>query len=174
MSESNSLLKAINQIAKWLIICLLISSIVGSITAFFLYSLDVVTNFRENHFWIIYTLPITGFFIGYIYYQYGDDANKGNNAIIEAHHVSHQQIHFKMAPLVYMGTILTHLSGGSAGREGTAVQMGSAIVAPFTKWFKLNELEKKTIIIMGVSAGFACSVWHALGWSHFCIGNNGF
>ena len=155
MSETNSLLKSFNQIAKWLIICLLISIIVGSITAFFLNSLDIVTNYRETHFWIIYTLPLTGFFIGYLYYQYGDDANKGNNAIIEAHHASHQHIPFKMAPLVYIGTILTHLSGGSAGREGTAVQMGGAIAAPFAKWFKTNQEEKKTIIIMGVSAGFA-------------------
>ena len=155
MSDTSVLLKSINQIAKWLIICLLISGIVGSITAFFLYSLDFVTNFRETHFWIIYTLPLTGFFIGYIYYQYGDDANKGNNTIIEAHHSSHQNIPFKMAPLIYIGTILTHLSGGSAGREGTAVQMGGAIAAPFAKWFKTNQEEKKTIIIMGVSAGFA-------------------
>jgi H+/Cl- antiporter ClcA len=155
MPESDSLLKSFNQIVKWLIICLLISGIIGSVTAFFLYSLDIVTNFRDTHFWIIYTLPLTGFLIGFIYYQYGDDANKGNNAIIEAHHASHQNIPFKMAPLVYIGTILTHLSGGSAGREGTAVQMGGAIAAPFAKWFKLNDSEKNTIIIMGVSAGFA-------------------
>ena len=155
MPESDSLLKSFNQIVKWLIICLLISGIIGSVTAFFLYSLDIVTNFRDTHFWIIYTLPLTGFLIGFIYYQYGNDANKGNNVIIEAHYASHKNIPFKMAPLVYIGTILTHLSGGSAGREGTAVQMGGAIAAPFAKWFKLNDSEKNTIIIMGVSAGFA-------------------
>jgi H+/Cl- antiporter ClcA len=102
MSDTSFLLKSINQIAKWLIICLLISGLVGSITAFFLYSLDFVTNFRATHFWIIYTLPLTGFFIGYIYYYYGDDANKGNNTIIEAHHSSYQNIPFKIAPLVYI------------------------------------------------------------------------
>lgn len=155
MSESNSLLKTINQIAKWMIICFLISGIVGSVTAFFLNSLDIVTNFRETHFWIIYTLPLFGFLIGYIYHHYGEDANKGNNIIIEAHHETQKSIPFKMALLVYIGTILTHLSGGSAGREGTAVQMGGAIATPFSKWFKLNQEEKKTIIIMGVSAGFA-------------------
>lgn len=155
MSESNSFLNTINQIAKWLMICLLISGIVGSATAFFLHSLDTVTNFRENHFWIIFTLPLTGLIIGLIYHYYGEDANKGNNIIIEAHHESPKNVPFKMAPLVFIGTIMTHLSGGSAGREGTAVQMGGAIAFPFSKWFKLNHEEKKTILIMGVSAGFA-------------------
>jgi H+/Cl- antiporter ClcA len=155
MFELNSLLKSVNQITKWFIICLLISGIVGTTTAFFLYTLDIATTFRETHFWIIYTLPLTGLFIGYMYHHYGENANKGNNAIIDAHHIKHQSIPLKMAPLVYIGTILTHLSGGSAGREGTAVQMGSAISSLFSKWFKLNQEENKTIIIMGVSAGFA-------------------
>ncbi|MEY2647262.1 MAG: H(+)/Cl(-) exchange transporter ClcA [Bacteroidota bacterium] len=155
MPNSHPILKLFNQITQWVIICLLISCITGTVTAFFLHSLDWVTTFRENHFWIIYSLPFIGFLIGFIYHQYGDEANKGNNVIIEAHHTSNQNIPFKMAPLVYIGTILTHLAGGSAGREGTAVQMGGAIAAPFAKWFKINDSEKKTIIIMGVSAGFA-------------------
>jgi H+/Cl- antiporter ClcA len=96
-----------------------------------------------------------GFIIGYTYHFYGDEANKGNNQLIEAHHQAQTVVPLKMAPLVFIGTLLTHLGGGSAGREGTAVQMGGAIAAPFAKWFQLNQEERKTIIIMGVSAGFA-------------------
>ncbi|MFM1928821.1 MAG: hypothetical protein RL387_149 [Bacteroidota bacterium] len=155
MTENSSLIKQLNQFFKWLMICLLISGLVGSITAFFLHSLDFVTKFRETNQWIIFSLPITGLIIGYIYHLYGEDANKGNNIIIESHHEMQKTIPLKMAPLVFIGTILTHLSGGSAGREGTAVQMGGAIATPFTKWFNLEKEERKTIIIMGVSAGFA-------------------
>lgn len=155
MSDSRPIVQSLLRIAKWLIICILISSIIGSVTAFFLHSLDWVTLFREAHTWIIYLLPIIGFFIGFIYHYYGDEANKGNNQIIDAHHHQGIDVPLKMAPLVYIGTILTHLGGGSAGREGTAVQMGGAIAAPFAKWFKLHQEERKTIIIMGVSAGFA-------------------
>ncbi len=155
MTENPSLIKQLNQFFKWLMICLLISGLVGSITAFFLHSLDFVTKFRETNQWIIFSLPITGLIIGYIYHRYGEDANKGNNIIIESHHEMQKTIPLKMAPLVFIGTILTHLSGGSAGREGTAVQMGGAIATPFTKWFNLEKEERKTIIIMGVSAGFA-------------------
>lgn len=155
MPDKHSFQKQFNLLVKWMTICLLISVGVGSITAFFLYTLDIATTFRETHFWIIYTLPLTGLLIGYIYHHYGENANKGNNAIIDAHHNAQHSIPFKMAPLVYIGTIFTHLSGGSAGREGTAVQMGGAMATPFSKWFKLNQEENKTIIIMGVSAGFA-------------------
>ena len=155
MRSHYSILNILNQLTKWLLICFLISGMVGSITAFFLHSLDKVTSFREANRWIIFSLPITGLIIGWLYHHYGEDANKGNNIIIDAHHEEIKTVPFKMAPLVFIGTILTHLSGGSAGREGTAVQMGGAIAFPFSKWFKLNHEEKKTIIIMGVSAGFA-------------------
>lgn len=155
MRSHYSIFNILNQLSKWLLICLLISGIVGSITALFLHSLDKVTSFREANRWIIFSLPITGLIIGWLYHHYGEDANMGNNIIIDAHHEEIKTVPFKMTPLVFIGTILTHLSGGSAGREGTAVQMGGAIAFPFSKWFKLNHEEKKTILIMGVSAGFA-------------------
>jgi H+/Cl- antiporter ClcA len=60
-----------------------------------------------------------------------------------------------MAPLVFISTLLTHIAGGSAGREGTAVQMGGSIADQFTNWFNLNKEERKTILIIGISAGFA-------------------
>ena len=155
MSYNQTIQQLLLSIAKWSFICILISSIIGSVTAFFLHSLDWVTYLREKHTWIIYLLPMIGFIIGYTYHFYGDEANKGNNQLIEAHHQAQTVVPLKMAPLVFIGTLLTHLGGGSAGREGTAVQMGGAIAAPFAKWFQLNQEERKTIIIMGVSAGFA-------------------
>ena len=155
MSYNRTIQQLLLSIAKWSFICILISSIIGSVTAFFLHSLDWVTFLREKHTWIIYLLPMIGFIIGYIYHFYGAEANKGNNQLIKAHHQAQTVIPFKMAPLVFIGTLLTHLGGGSAGREGTAVQMGGAIAAPFAKWFQLDQEERKTIIIMGVSAGFA-------------------
>ena len=97
-----------------------------------------------------------------------------NNIIIDAHHEVPKAVPFKMAPLVYIGTILTHLSGGSAGGEGTAVQMGGAIAFPFSKWFKLNHEEKKTILIMGVSAGFAAVFGTPLAGAVFALELMGF
>lgn len=80
---------------------------------------------------------------------------KGNNVILEEYEKPHTIIPLKMAPMVYIGTILTHLFGGSAGREGTAVQMSTAIADQFTGIFKLSNQERKIILIIGISGGFA-------------------
>jgi len=145
---------------KWITIYILIGGIVGTATAFFLQTLDDVTLFREEHVWIIYFLPIAGLVIGLLYYYYGTAANKGNNLLIETHHSlengeTPKPVPFKMAPLVLFSTLLTHIAGGSAGREGTAVQMGGAIADQFTGIFKLDAADRKTILIIGISSGFA-------------------
>jgi H+/Cl- antiporter ClcA len=145
---------------KWLAIYILVGGIVGSATAFFLQTLDYVTLLRTKHIWVVYFLPIVGLAIGLLYYYYGDAANKGNNLLIETHHSlengeTPKPIPFKMAPMVFLSTLLTHIAGGSAGREGTAVQMGGAIADQFTGFFKLNTADRKTILIIGISSGFA-------------------
>lgn len=139
---------------KWLLICTIVGSFAGSASAGFLVSLDWVTNWRENHVWIIALLPVCGLAIGLAYYYWGTSVVKGNNLLLEEIHNPQKTIPFKMAPLVYLGTILTHLFGGSAGREGTAIQMSGAIADQFTRVFKLNSDERKIILIAGISAGF--------------------
>ena len=140
---------------KWIAICTLIGLIAGSISAFFLLSLEWATNWRETHLWIIALLPLGGFIIGLSYHLYGDSVVKGNNLLLEEFHSPKKIIPFRMAPLVLFGTILTHLFGGSAGREGTAVQVGGAVADRFTKLFKLSNRDRKIVLIAGISAGFA-------------------
>ncbi|WP_373056678.1 voltage-gated chloride channel family protein [Zunongwangia sp. H14] len=140
---------------KWLFICGFIGAIAGSISAFFLISLEWATNWRESHLWIIWFLPAGGFLIGLSYYLYGDSVVKGNNLLLEEFHSPKKIIPFRMAPLVLIGTVLTHFFGGSAGREGTAVQVGGAVADRFTKLFNLSKRDRKIVLIAGISAGFA-------------------
>ena len=142
-------------LAKWILLCVLIGLFSGSASAFFLVSLEWVTQFREHNNWIIWLLPIGGLCIGLLYHYYGEDAVKGNNLLLEEYEKPRKTIPLKMAPLVLVGTLITHLFGGSAGREGTAVQMGGAIADQFKELFKLNNSDRKTLIILGISAGFA-------------------
>lgn len=142
-------------IFKWILICILTGVLSGSASAFFLISLEWVTQFRIHHDWIIWLLPIGGFLVGLSYYYWGESVVKGNNLLLEEYENPKKVIPFKMAPLVLSGTLLTHLFGGSAGREGTAVQMGGAIADQLTKLFKLDNSERKILIILGISAGFA-------------------
>lgn len=148
------------QFFKWIFIYLLVGGIVGSATAAFLHFLDDVTLFRMNHIWIVNFLPIAGLMIGLIYYYFGGATNKGNNLLLETHQSlengeAKNVVPLKMAPLVFFSTLLTHVVGGSAGREGTAVQMGGAIADQFTNVFKLNAVDRKTLLIIGISSGFA-------------------
>jgi H+/Cl- antiporter ClcA len=157
-------------ILKWLFITIMTAVLVGSATAWFLIALDFVTIWRTNQIWVVNFLPLIGLGIGFAYHYFGADAKKGNDLILEIHQAtettsttnttstissSTKPIPLIMAPLIFISSLLTHLGGGSAGREGTAVQMGGAIADQFTSIFKLSSAERKTILIMGVSAGFA-------------------
>ena len=148
--------KFFNYLAKFTILSVVIGFLIGTSTALFLICLDAVTAYRENHHWLIYYLPIAGLLIGWLYYKFGGKVKKGNNLIIEQHRSEqNESIPLMMAPLVLITTLLTHLAGGSAGREGTAVQMGGAIADQYKSRFKLSESERSTLLIMGVSAGFS-------------------
>lgn len=143
------------SLPKWILICALVGIFSGSASAFFLVALEWVTQFRMQHDWIIWLLPFGGFLVGLSYYYWGESVAKGNNLLLEEYEEPKKVIPFKMAPLVLLGTLLTHLFGGSAGREGTAVQMGGAIADQFTKFFNLDHSERRILIILGISAGFA-------------------
>jgi H+/Cl- antiporter ClcA len=140
---------------KWLLIAGIVAFLAGSASAFFLLGLNWVTEYREANVWIIALLPIGGLLIGWVYHRFGESVVKGNNQLLEEFYLPQKTIPLRMAPLVLFGTLATHLFGGSAGREGTAVQMGGAIADQFTKWLKLAKEDRKILITIGVAAGFS-------------------
>ncbi|AHM62384.1 Cl- channel voltage-gated family protein [Flammeovirgaceae bacterium 311] len=140
---------------KWLLIACLLGVAVGSASAFFLLSLHWVTDYREENLWIVSLLPLAGLLIGLSYHYLGQNVVKGNNQIIDEILIPQNVISIRMTPLVLFGTLITHLFGGSAGREGTAVQMGSSIADQLTRLFGFHTRDRKILLIMGISAGFA-------------------
>ncbi|WP_316809124.1 voltage-gated chloride channel family protein [Pedobacter agri] len=155
--KANSFFRAypsLFYIIKWLLISLAIGVCIGTASALFLKTLGWVTELRENHLWLIALLPIAGFVIGYIYHRFGKEVEAGNNLLIDTIHDPKEIIPFRMAPFVYLGTLTTHLFGGSAGREGTAIQMAGSIADQFTRPLKLSPLERKFLIISAIAAGF--------------------
>lgn len=140
---------------KWILICALIGFLSGSASAFLLIALEWAAQLRTHNIWLIWLLPIGGLLIGLLYHYYGKDVVKGNNLLLEEYEKPTKVIPLKMAPFVLIGTIFTHIFGGSAGREGTAVQMGGAISDQFSRIFHLDDTDRKTLIILGISAGFA-------------------
>ena len=147
--------KLTKYLVKWLSLAIVSGILVGSASALLLVSLFWATDTREANKWIIWLLPIGGLVVGLMYHYWGKSVVKGNNQLIDELHNPKNIIPFKMAPLIYIGTVITHLFGGSAGREGTAVQMGGAIVDELSKILKFGKKDRKILIVMGISAGFA-------------------
>lgn len=145
---------AIPYIGKWLAISVVLGLFVGSVSAGFLFSLEWATSVRESNLWLIALLPLSGLAIGLLYHYLGRDVEAGNNLLIDTIHKPGNTIPFKMAPFVYIGTIATHLFGGSAGREGTALQMAGAIADQFSNPFHLSPDDRRVLIISAVAAGF--------------------
>lgn len=138
----------------WTVILLLLAVAVGSASAFFLWALDAVTRVRFAHPGLLFLLPVAGLFIGALYQLYGKSASGGNNLLIDEIHQPGAGVPSRMAPLILIGTLATHLFGGSAGREGTALQMGGGIAATFARILKLDADRIRILLMAGVAAGF--------------------
>ncbi len=154
MNLTSSIKKLSKYYAKWIILSGAVGIASGIASAVFLYVLEATTNLREHNEWLLYLLPIGGLLVGGIYHFFGRKVEGGNNLIIDEFHDPKSVIPFRMAPLVLLGTIFTHLFGGSAGREGTAVQMGGSIADQFTHLLKMDREERRTLLMAGMSGGF--------------------
>ncbi|MFV3409380.1 voltage-gated chloride channel family protein [Bdellovibrio bacteriovorus] len=130
----------------------------GMAAAVFLIALNAATLLRESYPWLIWLLPAAGAVIGYAYYKYGQGTDKGTGLILEQIHDPSNIIPFRMAPMVLLGTVLTHLFGGSAGREGTAVQMGASLADQLNRFFKMSPEDRKALLIAGAGAGFSAAI----------------
>lgn len=143
------------QIVRWLAVSLAVGVLAGTASAGFLVSLDWATRWREAHLWIIALLPLGGLFIGWLYHRFGTEVERGNNLILDEIHDPKKVIPLRMTPLVLFGTVATHFFGGSAGREGTAVQMGGSLADQLTGVLRLRPGDRRILLMAGMSAGFA-------------------
>jgi H+/Cl- antiporter ClcA len=126
----------------------------GLASAAFLALLEAATHFRNGHEALVYTLPLAGLVIGLIYERWGASIRGGNNLVIDTLHDNSPQIPIRMAPMVLVGTVLTHLFGGSAGREGTAVQMGASLADEVAHRFRVSPETRRQLLAAGIAGGF--------------------
>src|SRR5476649_151006 len=154
-------LKSVEQVAmvpylvRWLLLSSVLGALAGSASALFLFALDRATDTRLDHPWLIWLLPFAGFLTGWIYHRIGKSVEGGNNLLIDDIHDPQKIVPKRMAPLVLVATVITHLFGGSAGREGTAVQMGGALADQVTHRFNLGREDRRILLMGGIAAGFS-------------------
>ncbi len=132
-------------------VIILVGVLSGLSSSLFLVVLDRITSTRLAHEQLLYLLPLAGLLLGWLYQSFGKQIEAGNNLIIDEFHSPKSQLPLRMAPFILFGTWLTHLVGGSAGREGTAVQMGAAIADQLS----LHVTDRRTLLMAGMSGGFA-------------------
>jgi H+/Cl- antiporter ClcA len=142
------------HLLKWTLYVIPVSFTVGTLVAFFLWLLEKVTIIRWHNEWLLFLLPAAGVLIYFLYKYWGKNSDGGNNLIMDEIHQPGGGVPAGMTPLVLFTTIITHLFGGSAGREGTAVQMGGSIANFYARCFKLDKQDIRILLMTGVAAGF--------------------
>ena len=139
---------------KWVVFSIISGVVVGSVGTVFYFSMSFVTNLRNNYPWLIYLLPIGGLAIVGAYHLMHDENDTGTNLVLSAIH-SGDHLPLRMAPLIFISTLITHLFGGSAGREGAALQLGGSIGNGIGRLFRFDEKDKHIMIMCGMSAAFS-------------------
>lgn len=141
----------------------------GTASAVFLGSLEAVTRARFDHPWLLYFLPLAGVAVAWLYQRHGGESEGGNSLIIDRIHDPGGGVPRRMAPLVLIGTLATHLCGGSAGREGTAVQMGGSIASGVARHFRLEAAALRVLLMAGMAAGFGAVFGTPLAGAVFAV-----
>jgi H+/Cl- antiporter ClcA len=143
-----------SKVLGWLRLAVPVGLLVGSVTAFFLWSLDVVTKLHWAHPGLLWLLPMGGVAVGLLYHLVGKGSDKGHDLLMDEIHQPGGGVPVRMTPLVLIGTLVTHLLGGSSGREGTAVQMGGSLASLLARWFRLGRERQGLMLMCGIAAGF--------------------
>lgn len=141
-------------ILRWVALGTIVGVLAGVSSAAFLETLTWATETREEHPWLLFGLPLAGLAVGLAYHHRGGRAGGGNNVILDEINDPTAFLPRRMAPMVLVGTVVTHLFGGSAGREGTAVQMSSSLADWLARAVRLGPGDRRLLLVSAVGGGF--------------------
>lgn len=144
----NRIWRDMSSLGKWLILAVVTGCIVGAASSLFSYVLKTVTNVREEHLWIFYLLPVSGLIIVFLYQKFGKDDGGPNQVFMTIR--SKDDVPLKSAPLIFISTALTHLTGGSAGREGAVIQLGGSIGNQLGRMLPLDEEDRHVMVMLSL------------------------
>jgi H+/Cl- antiporter ClcA/PII-like signaling protein len=144
----------LSDLVRWMPVCAVVGTMAGTASALLLFSLEYATKVRERHVWLILLLAPAGWVVGLLYKYFGGSVEAGNNLILEETHDPRSTIPARMTPLILIGTFVTHLFGGSAGREGTAIQTGASLADQLSGPLRMTSHDRRIVLMAGISAGF--------------------
>ena len=153
---------------KWVLFAGVIGLAAGGVSSAFYYALNAVTALREANPWLLWLLPLGGVAIVLLYRICGMEKDRGTNFVLVAVR-ENQPLRLRTAPLIFAGTVLTHLLGGSSGREGAILQIGGSLSSKIGRWMHLDDKDSRTITMCGMAACFSALFGTPLAASVFAM-----
>ena len=157
----------VSAFVKWTFYSLIVGALGGGVGAAFSHLISYVTDVRLNNDWLIYLLPLGGVAIAFIYHILKVE-HQGTNQVFEAVR-SEKQVPFSLAPAIALGAGITHLLGGSAGKEGAALQLGGSIASVVGRAFRADEKDRHILTVSGMAAVFAAVFGTPMGAAVFAV-----
>lgn len=155
----------LGSLVKWILLSIVIGGVIGVIASAFANLITWATDFRMGHMWMVYLLPFAGLMIVFLYHVTGQEKNAGTDMVLMVVRSDQNTMPGRVAPLILIATALTHLFGGSAGREGAALQFGASLGNWLGRKIHLNESDKRIMTAGGYERSFCSTIWNADGSS---------
>ena len=144
----------VKPLCKFVLLALLVGLVCGAVGTLFYHAIALATWLRTGHPWLLYLLPGAGLVTALLYSLLKMENDPGTDAVLRATQ-EHETVPARLAALIFSGTFLTHLCGGSAGREGAALQIGGGLGTAISRLLKLSEGETRLVTMCGMSAVFS-------------------
>ena len=142
------------NLTRWLILSCAAGVFIGLVGVAFHYGIHEATQLRAAHPYLLLLLPVAGVLIVLLYRACGMERDRGTNLVLVAVRQA-QPMRLRTAPLIFLSTVLTHLAGGSAGREGAALQLGGSMAETAGRLLELDEKDRRVLTMCGMSAAFS-------------------
>ena len=139
---------------RWSLLAILVGAVCGLVGTAFHVCVNFATQWRGALEWLLYLLPVGGVVIVWLYHRLGQSSSLGTDRLFTSIQ-DRTAVPVAMAPLIFVATFLTHLLGGSAGREGAALQLGGSLGSDVGRLLRLNEDDRRTLTMVGMGALFA-------------------
>lgn len=142
------------HVARWVALAVVVGVLAGLLSAAFIEALNWATDTRTSNNWLIYSLPLAGLLVGASYHYLGRGLERGTNLIIDQIHSHSEWVPLRLTPLIFGASVLSHVAGGSTGREGAALQLAAGVTDPISKKLNFTSADRSLMLITAIAGGF--------------------
>ena len=142
------------HVARWVALAVVVGVLAGFLSAAFIEALNWATDTRTSNNWLLYSLPLAGLLVGTSYHYLGRGLERGTNLVIDQIHSHSEWVPLRLTPLIFGASVVSHVAGGSTGREGAALQLAAGVTDPISKKLNFNSSDRSLMLITAIAGGF--------------------